>query len=159
MEEIQNPFLTVYHTPHETIPFHVIQTAHYEPAIRKGMDEQNKEIEAIINNPEAPDFANTIVALERSGSLLHKVTTVFGNLLSAETNDELQDLAEKLMPMLTEHSNNITLNERLFARIKQVHDTVDKTFLSDEENMLLRETYHSFIRSGANLSEKDKEEF
>ena len=159
MEEIQNPFLTVYHTPHETIPFHVIQTAHYEPAIRKGMDEQNKEIEAIINNPEAPDFANTIVALERSGSLLHKVTTVFGNLLSAETNDELQELAEKLTPMLTEHSNNITLNERLFARIKQVHDTVDKTFLSDEENMLLRETYHSFIRSGANLSEKDKEEF
>ena len=159
MEEKQNPFLTVYHTPHGTIPFHLIQTAHYEPAILKGMDEQNKEIEAIIHNPEEPNFTNTIVALEKSGGLLHQVTTVFGNLLSAETNDELQALAEKLMPMLTEHSNNITLNEHLFARIKKVQDTVDKTLLSDEENMLLRETYHSFIRSGANLCEKDKEEF
>lgn len=159
MEEILNPFLTVHHTPHGTIPFHLINATHYEPAILQGIDEQNQEIEAIINNPETPNFTNTIVALEKSGRLLHQVTTVFGNLLSAETNDDLQALAEKIMPQLAEHSNNITLNERLFTRIKEVQDTVDKTTLSDEENMLLRETYHSFIRSGANLSEKDKEEF
>ena len=159
MKEIQNPFLTAYQTPHGTTPFHLIQIAHYEPAIQQGIDEQNQEIEAIINNPESPNFSNTIVALERSGGLLHKVTTVFGNLLSAETSDELQALAEKIMPVLTTHSNNITLNERLFERIKKVMDSVDKTTLSDEENMLLRETYHSFIRSGANLNDKEKEEF
>ena len=159
MKDKQNPFLTVHHTPHGAIPFHLIETAHYEPAILKGIDEHDKEIEAIINNPESPNFTNTIVALEKSGKLLHQITTVFGNLLSAETNDELQALAEKIMPILTEHSNNITLNDRLFTRIKQVQDTVDSATLSDEENMLLRETYHSFIRSGANLSEKDKEEF
>ncbi|MBQ8521743.1 MAG: M3 family metallopeptidase [Bacteroides sp.] len=159
MTETQNPFLTAYHTPHHTAPFDQIRLKHYEPAIEKGMEEQNREIEAIVNNPEAPTFENTIVALERSGALLDRVTTVFGNLLSAETNDEMDALAEKLMPRLTEHANNITLNEALFARINKVYTEADKTMFSEEENMLLEETFHRFVRSGAGLSEKDKEEF
>ena len=158
MTETQNPFLTAYHTPHETVPFHLIRFEHYEPAILKGMEEQNREIETIVNNPEEPTFQNTIVALERSGDLLNRVSTVFGNLLSAETNDEMDALAEKVMPMLTEHSNNITLNEALFARIHKVY-TSDHSTLSVEENRLLENTYQSFIRSGANLAEKDKETF
>ncbi len=159
MTDITNPFLTVHHTPHQTFPFHLLETGHYEPAIRKGIEEQNKEIDAIINNPAPANFQNTIVALEKSGSLLGKASTLLGNLLSAETNDELQAVAEKMMPLLTEHSNNITLNEKLFARIKEVYDNVDKAMLSVEENMLLEQTKRSFIRCGANLSEKDKEEF
>ena len=158
MTETQNPFLTAYHTPHETVPFHLIRLEHYEPAILKAMEEQNREIETIVNNPEEPTFQNTIVALERSGDLLNRVSTVFGNLLSAETNDEMDALAEKVMPMLTEHSNNITLNEALFARIHKVY-TSDHSTLSVEENRLLENTYQSFIRSGANLAEKDKETF
>ena len=158
MTETQNPFLTAYHTPHETVPFHLIRLEHYEPAILKGMEEQNREIETIVNNPEEPTFQNTIVALERSGDLLNRVSTVFGNLLSAETNDEMDALAEKVMPMLTEHSNNITLNEALFARIHKVYAS-DHSTLSVEENRLLENTYQSFIRSGANLAEKDKETF
>lgn len=159
MTETQNPFLTVYHTPHETVPFHLIRLEHYEPAILQGIKEQNKEIEAIINNPEEPTFVNTIVALEKTGELLNRVSNVFGNLLSAETNDEMDALAEKFMPMLTEHSNNITLNKALFTRIHKVYNSQEKTMLSEEENNLLENTYHSFIRSGANLSEKDKEVF
>ena len=159
MTETQNPFFTAYHTPHQTAPFHLIRMEHYEPAILRGMEEQNKEIEAIISNPEEPTFANTIVALEKSGNLLNRVSTVFGNLMSAETCDEMEALAEKLMPMLTEHSNNITLNEALFARIDHVYTSPEKTMLSVEENALLENTYHSFVRCGAKLSGEDKEKF
>ena len=159
MTETQNPFFTAYHTPHQTAPFHLIKMEHYEPAILQGMEEQNKEIEAIISNPEEPTFANTIVALEKSGNLLNRVSTVFGNLMSAETCDEMEALAEKLMPMLTEHSNNITLNEALFARIDHVYTSPEKTTLSVEENALLENTYRSFVRCGAKLSREDKEKF
>ena len=159
MTETQNPFFTAYHTPHQTAPFHLIKMEHYEPAILQGMEEQNKEIEAIISNPEEPTFANTIVALEKSGNLLNRVSTVFGNLMSAETCDEMEALAEKLMPMLTEHSNNITLNEALFARIDHVYTSPEKTTLSVEENALLENTYRSFVRCGAKLSGEDKEKF
>ncbi len=155
----KNPFLTEYPTPHHTTPFHLIEPEHYEPAIMEGMAEQNKEIEAITNNPETPNFENTIVALEKSGASLNRVTTVLGNQLSAHTSDELQAIAEKMMPLLTEHSNNITLNEALFARIKSIYNSPQKTALSSEKNMLLEQTYRSFIRSGANLPEEDKEEF
>lgn len=159
MTETQNPFFTAYHTPHQTAPFHLIKMEHYEPAILQGMEEQNKEIEAIISNPEEPTFANTIVALEKSGNLLNRVSTIFGNLMSAETCDEMEELAEKLMPLLTEHSNNITLNEALFARIDHVYTSPEKTTLSVEENALLENTYHSFVRCGAKLSGEDKEKF
>ncbi len=159
MNQQQNPFLTDYHTPHQTAPFHLIRTEHYEPAILVGMEEHNKEIEAIINNPEGPTFSNTIVALEKSGALLDRITTVFGNQLSAETNDELQAVAERVMPQLTAHSNNISLNERLFARIKSVYDSEEKKPLNQEESMLLKNTYDGFIKNGANLSGEQKERF
>ena len=159
MTNTMNPFLTEYHTPYHTTPFHLIRMEHYEPALLQGMEEHNKEIEAIIQNPDEPSFSNTIVALEKSGELLNRVSTVFSNLHSAETNDEMDALAEKIMPMLTEHSNNITLNAQLFNRIKAVYDNKDHLSLNGEEYMLLENTYQSFIRSGANLCEKDKDEF
>ena len=154
-----NPLLSENQTLHGTMPFHLIKTEHYEPAILKGMEIHNQEIEAIINQTDAPTFANTIVALEKSGALLNQVSTVFGNLLSAETNDEMQAIAERMMPQLSEHSNNITLNEKLFARIKAVYDTTDKEQLGKEEQMLLQNTYDGFIRSGANLTPEQKERF
>ena len=154
-----NPFLMEHHTPHGTIPFHLLKTEHFEPAFQQGMEAHNGEIDAIINNPDVPDFGNTIVALEKSGALLNQATTVFGNLLSAETSDEMQALAERVMPKLSEHSNNITLNEALFARIKQVYESIDKQTLNNEDRMLLQNTYDGFIRSGANLTPEQKERF
>ena len=159
MTENTNPFLTASHTPFETTPFHLIKTEHFEPAMEEGMKIHNREVDDIVNCPDEPTFANTIVALEKSGSLLDRVSTVFGNLLSAETSDELEALAERMMPRLTEHSNNISLNEKLFARIKQVYDETDKEALSQEERMLLQNTYNGFIRSGANLAPEQKERF
>ncbi len=113
----RNPFIEDYTTPYNTPPFHLIKTEHYEPAMIKGMEQQNAEVEAIVNNPENPTFNNTIVALERSGKLLERVEEVYFNLLEAESNDEMQELAQKLSPMLSEHYNRINLNERLFARV------------------------------------------
>ena len=159
MKENNNPFLQPYDTLHQTVPFHLIKTEHYEPAIKQGMEEHDREIDAIINNPEPPTFNNTIVALEESGSLLNQVTNVFGNMLSAETNDEMQAIAERMMPLLSEHSNNITLNETLFARIKTVYDNIPEESLEHEQQMLLKKTYEGFIRSGANLDDKQKERF
>ena len=159
MTEHTNPFLTAYDTPFETTPFHLIRTENFEPAIVEGMEVHNREIDAIVNHPDEPTFSNTIVALEKSGALLDRVTNVFGNLLSAETSDELEALAERMMPRLSEHSNNISLNENLFARIKQVYDQTDLETLNQEERMLLQNTYHSFIRNGANLAPEQKERF
>ena len=159
MTEHINPFLTAYHTPFETTPFHLIKTEDFEPAMVEGMEVHNQEIDAIVNHPDEPTFANTIVALEKSGILLDRVTNVFGNLLSAETSNELEALAERMMPRLSEHSNNISLNEKLFARIKQVYDQTDLETLNQEERMLLQNTYHSFIRNGANLAPEQKERF
>ena len=159
MTDIQNPFFAETSTPHQTVPFHLIRTEHYEPAINQAMEEHDREIEAIIHNPEAPTFGNTIVALEKSGALLDRVTTVFGNMLSAETNDEMQDIASRVMPKLSEHSNNITLNEQLFGRIKAVYENTDKESLGTEERTLLQNTYDGFVRNGANLDDKQKERF
>lgn len=159
MTENQNPLLTAYHTPHQTTPFHLIKTEHFEPAVLAGIEEHNREIEDIIHNSEQPTFANTIVALERSGALLDRITTVFGNLLSAETNDEMQSIAERIMPQLTTHSNNINLNKDLFIRIKSVYESEEKYSLNREDMMLLQNTYDGFIRSGANLPEEQKERF
>ncbi len=159
MTENKNPFLKPYNTPHDTAPFHLIKIEHYEPALLEGMKEQNEEIDAIVNNPEAPTFQNTIVALEKSGALLDRVTTVFGNLMSAETSDEMQELAEKMMPVLSEHSNNISLNEKLFARIKAVYEQKDQLQLKGEDAQLLQKTYDGFVRSGDTLPGEAKEEY
>lgn len=159
MTETKNPFLSPYNTPHDTVPFPLIQIEHYEPAILEGMKEQNEEIDAITGSTEAPTFQNTIVTLEKSGALLERVTTVFGNLLSAETSDELQAVAEKMMPVLSDHSNNISLNEKLFARIKAVYDEKEQLKLNGEETMLLQKTYDGFVRSGANLEGDARERY
>lgn len=159
MTQAQNPFLTKYTTPHGTVPFDRIKTEHYEPALKEGMKQQMAEVEAIVANPEAPTFQNTIVALEKSGETLNKVTTVLSNLLGAETSDELQAVAEKVMPLLSEHANNINLNSKLFERVKAVYNQKDKLGLNTEESMLLENTYKGFERGGANLTGEAKEKY
>ena len=154
-----NPFFNKYDTPHGTVPFHLIKLEHYEPAIIEGMARQKAEIDAIINNPAEPDFANTIEPYEQSGEMLHRTTTVFGNQLSANTSDELQKLANKLMPMLSEHDHDICLNERLFARVKTVYDNQEHEDLNDEQRKLLKDIYIGFTRNGANLNEDQKAVF
>lgn len=153
----ENPFLHAYGTPHETVPFNRIELNDYEPAIREGMDEEDREIERITDNTEPPTFENTILALENSGALLERATTVFFNLMSAETCDEMDALAEKMMPELSEHSNNISLNPKLFSRIKQVYAQKESLKLTAEEKQLLQKTYDGFMRNGADLSDSDKE--
>lgn len=159
MTNHNNPFLAPFSTPHATVPFHLIRLEHYEPALREGMKRQDEEIATLIDCPEEPSFTNTIVALEHSGALLDRVSTVFWNLLSAETNDDLQALAEKMMPVLSEHSNNISLNERLFERVRTVYDQREQLNLSVEEQQLLQKTYDGFVRSGALLDATAKERF
>lgn len=156
---VNNPFLQPYATPHETVPFHLIRLEHYEPAIREGMRQEDEEIAAIVTNTEAPTFANTILPLAESGKLLERVTTVLFNLMSAETCDELEAIAEKMMPELSEHSNNISLNPELFARVKAVYEQRETLTLTPEERQLLEKTYDGFRRNGANLSDADKETY
>lgn len=159
MVNAQNPFLGKQNTPHDSAPFDKIKTAHYEPAIREGIRQQAAEIDEIVDNPEAPTFANTIQAYETSGDLLDRSATVFGNLLSAETNDELQALAQEIMPLLSEHSNNISLNKKLFARVKAIYDQRNNLSLTPEQTKLLENCYDGFIRRGANLQGEAKEKY
>ena len=151
-----NPLLETYKTPHQTIPFNEIKTEHFFPAFEEAMKQHSLEVDAIINNPQSPTFENTIEALEHTGKLLTKVSSPFYNLLSSETTDELQAIAEKVSPLLTEHSNSISLNEKLFARVKTVYNQKDKLKLTTEQQMLLKNTYDGFADNGANLSEADK---
>jgi len=154
--QVVNPFLKPYTTPHQTIPFNEIKTEFYLPSFEAAMKEQIKEIDAIVNNNQAPTFNNTIVALERSGLFLNKVSSPFYNLLSSETSDVLQSIAETISPIMSEHSNYIQLNDKLFERVKAVYGQKDKLKLSVEDQMLLKNTYDSFADNGANLSEADK---
>lgn len=149
-----NPFFSTY----DLTPFHLIRNEHFEPAIRQGITEQMAEIDAIVSNSESPTFENTILALEESGALLDKVTTVMYNLLSAHTNDELETLAQEMSPILSEHSSNIMLNEALYLRVKAVMESPNRD-LSEEERMLLEKTFEGFERAGANLSAEKKERF
>ena len=151
-----NPFFETYKTPHQTIPFKEIKTEHFLPAFEVAMKQHSEEVDAIINNPQVPTFENTIVALEHTGSLLTKVSSPFYNLLSSETTDELQALAEKISPLVTEHTNSIRLNEKLFARVKAVYLQKDKLKLTPEQKMLLKDTYEGFTNNGANLSDANK---
>ena len=159
ISQAQNPFFEKYSTPHHTAPFDKIKTEHFEPAIHEGIRRQNKEIEDIINNPENPTFANTILALEKSGELFNHVNEVFDNLQSAETNDDLQELAQKVAPLLNEHANNIRLNEKLFVRIKNVYEQKDHSHLTPEQLKLVEKTYTAFVRNGANLAQKDRHKY
>lgn len=146
-----NPFFTEYATPFGVPPFDEIKLEHYKPAFLKGMEEQVKEIDAIVNARSMPDFENTIVALDQSGQLLRRVSAVFYGLNSANTSDEMQALSKELSPLLSKHSDDISLNPRLFERVKQVYDNKEKFNLDKEQTKLLEETYQDFVRGGANL--------
>lgn len=159
MINAQNPFFQKYPTPHGTAPFDQIETAHFEPAIREGIRQQSAEVEAITNNPETPTFANTLAAYEASGEWLNRVAAVFENLRSAETNDDLKALAQQMIPLLSEHDNNISLNEKLFARVKNVYDQRQQLNLTTEQTKLLENAYDGFIRRGANLEGEAKEKY
>lgn len=146
-----NPLLTEYTTPFQVPPFEQIKVEHYKPAFLQGMEEQVKEIDAIINNAEDATFENTIVALDQCGALYRKVRTVFSGLNSANTNDEMQALSKELSPLQSKHDDDINLNPKLFARVKAVYDNQEKLNLNKEQKKLLEETYKSFVRGGANL--------
>lgn len=146
-----NPFFTEYATPFGVPPFDEIKLEHYKPAFLKGMEEQVKEIDAIVNARSMPDFENTIVALDQSGQLLRRVSAVFYGLNSANTSDEMQALSKELSPLLSKHNDDISLNPRLFERVKQVYDNKEKFNLDKEQTKLLEETYQDFVRGGANL--------
>ncbi len=161
---MSNIFIDNYNTPHHTFPFDRIRLEDYEPAMLEGIRIENEEVERIVNNPEPPTFKNTICAMENTGELLERVTTVFFNLHSAETNDQMEALAQKMSPVLSEHSNDISLNPKLFQRVKTVYDYYhsDETKLQEltpEAQMLLHKTYDGFVRNGANLDEQQKEDY
>ncbi len=151
-----NPFFADYDTPFQVPPFDRIEEGHYLPAYQEGIRLQQMEIEAITGNLEPPAFKNTIEALEASGAMLNKVDLVFSNLNSANTNDEMQAIAREVSPLLSEHIDNILLNERLFQRVKMVNKLKDRLDLNKEQQILLEKTYQDFVRGGANLSEEQK---
>lgn len=152
-----NPFFETYNTPFGVPPFDVIEVGHFKPAIEEGIKAHKEEIHAIAENQANPDFQNTILALENAGALLSRVTTVFYNLNSANTNDQIQELAKEIAPELSSHSDDIRLNEKLFARVKSIWDAKESLGLSHEELKLLERNYKNFVRSGANLNEEDKD--
>jgi peptidyl-dipeptidase Dcp len=155
-----NPLLTEWNTPFQAPPFEKIQNGHYLPAFRTAMENAGSEIDAIVENDGKPTFENTVVALELAGQQLKRISTVFFNLESAETSDALQAIAQEVSPLLTKFSNDLYLNEKLFAKIREVKENVsEQSGLTGEQKMLLQETYSSFVRSGANLSEQDKQQF
>ena len=153
-----NPFFEPYNTPHDTVPFDRIRLEDFEEAFMEGIRRDNEQIEKTINNPEKPTFDNTIINTEEDEGyydLLSRVSTVFFNLLSAETNDEMDALAQKMQPILTQHANDVRLNPQLFERIRKVH--LHHRKLTPEEKMLLDNCYEGFVRSGALLDEDGKQ--
>jgi len=156
-EENSNPFFSEFKTPFETPPFDLIKNEHFLPAIKKGIELHQAEIEAIVNNPQPPTFENTILAFDRSGKFLERVQAVFGTLQSANTSPELQKIAEQATPLTSQHRSSIYLNEKLFARIKAVYDQRARLKLGPEESFLLEKIYQDFVRSGALLSPENKE--
>lgn len=147
-----NPFFTEFQTPNGVPPFDKIKLEHYEPAFLKGIEEQNANIQAIINNTEASTFDNVIVALDNSSPILDRTRGVFYNMTEAETTDELTALSMKLAPVLSEHDDNISLNQDLFKKVNAVYQQKDSLDLTTEQQRLLDKVYKDFIRSGANLS-------
>jgi peptidyl-dipeptidase Dcp len=152
-----NPFFSKYATPFEVPPFDKITNAHFLPAFEQGMLEQKMEVEAIVNNRKKPTFENTIRALDKSGEILDRVSTVFGGLSSANTNDALQKIQLEISPKLAAHNDEINLNPKLFARVKAIYDNRDKMTLTEEEAYILENEYKGYVRSGAALPDDKKE--
>ena len=147
----ENPLLTEFKTPFGVPPFDKIELDDYMPAFKEGIAQQQKEVEEIVKQEAAPDFENTIVALDQSGDLLRKVSAIFYGLNSANTNDEMQALSRELSPLLSKNSDDIRMNPDLFARVKTVYENQESMNLNKEQKKLLEETYKSFVRGGANL--------
>lgn len=152
-----NPLLTDSTLPYGAPQFDKIKTEHYLPAFEQAITEAKAEIDAIVNNPDAPTFENTIAALDEAGGRLNDAAGIFYNLMEADTNDQMQGIAEKVSPMMTEYSMYVSLNEPLFARVKAVHESAEG--LEPDQARLLEKTWKSFVRSGANLGAEDKETY
>jgi peptidyl-dipeptidase Dcp len=164
-EKSMNPFLKSYGTPFDVPPFDKIENKHFIPAIEEGIKQEKKEIEKIVNTNTPPTFANTILAMEYSGKLLKEAQGTFFNLSSANTDDEIQEIAKKISPLLSKHKDEILLNEKLFSRVKEIYakhsnysSDSEQAGLNKEEAKLLEEVYKSFVRGGANLDNSQKEE-
>jgi peptidyl-dipeptidase Dcp len=158
-EMSDNPLLLKFDTPHGVPDFDKIKDEHFLPAFKEAMKVQKEEIDAIVNNEEAPSFENTIAALDFSGDLLNKVSSVFYPMKSANTNDSINAIAKEIAPMISKHRDDISLNEDLFKRVKAVHDKKDELGLNTEQAMLLKKVYDKFVRGGANLPEDKKARF
>ena len=154
--ETSNPLLTDSQAPFGAPEFDKIKNEHYLPAFEAGVAEAKAEIDAIVANPEEPTFENTIEAMEFSGRTLNKVASIFYNLMEANTNDQMQEIAEKIAPMMTEYSMYVSLNDALFQRVKAVYEKKDELGLDQDQMTLLEDSYKSFVRGGANLSAEDK---
>ena len=154
-----NPLVKEWNTPYQTPPFSEIQLKHYEPAFDYAIEQNRADIDAIVNNTEAPTFENTIVAMERAGKLLNRVSGVFFVLNNCDTNDQMQEIANNITPKLTELGNDVSLNPELFKRVKAVYDQYERgeLQLDQEDKMLLEETYKGFVRSGALLEGEQQE--
>ena len=153
---MSNPLLAVFNTPFSTAPFSKIKNAHFKPAFIEGIKLAKAEIDVITNNNEAPTFENTMEALEFGGEKLDRISSIFFNLNSAETSEEIQKIAQEISPMLSEFSNDVKLNESLFKRVKQIYEGKNSLNLTTEQDTLLTKSYKSFVRNGANLNENDK---
>jgi len=156
MAQDTNPFFTVWDTPFQVPPFEKINNSHYMPAYEEGMKQQRDEIRAIVENPAAPTFENTVLALDVSGSLLQKVALVFSALNSANTNEGMQDIAKQVSPLITKHYDDIYLDAGLFQRIKTVYNQLASLPLDSDQKKLTEEIYKDFVRGGANLSPEDQ---
>ena len=153
-----NPFLSDYNTPFDAPPFDRIDNEHYLPAFREAVKQHKAEIAAIVKNPAPPDFENTLVAFDDSGALMRKVNPVYGGLRSANTSPRLQEIAREVTPLLTAHSDDIRLNERLFERIRSVYDRRGELDFDVEQMRLAEKIYEDFVRGGAALPADKKEE-
>jgi peptidyl-dipeptidase Dcp len=155
--QAQNPFYSEFDTPFGVPPFDEIRLEHYMPAFEEGMERHRGEIDAIVNNPEAATFQNTIEALELSGDMLRRASNVFFNMNSANTSDEMQEIAKEVAPKLSKHRDDIIFNDRLFKRVKAVYEQRGRLELTPEQDRLLEDYYKEFARNGANLNSRDKE--
>jgi peptidyl-dipeptidase Dcp len=154
-EEI-NPFLAAYDTPFEVPPFQKIKISDYMPAFKAGIQQQEAEVDAIVNNSEPATFTNTILPFDQSGDILTRVRSVFFNLQSADTNDSIQMLAREVMPMLTQHRDAISMNKKLFDRVKTVYESIESSELDHAQKRVVTKYYQDFVRNGANLNDEDQ---
>lgn len=155
-ETRENPLLGEWNTPEGVPPFELIQNSDYLPAFEEGIKQQLAEVEAIVNNEEAPTFENTLAALDASGSLLKRVSLVFFNLTESDGNDELNEISDKVLPMVSEVNDNIYMNAKLFERVKAVYDSQDEMNYTTEQKMLLKKVYTAFVRNGISLPEEQQ---